>query len=147
MNDSMKNFWHEHSLSILAIAILSTWIIASQFVDDQSHWGAFFNNAIADWSGVVAVVLATKYLYEKNSSESNEPPPEPPEKPRWKQLLIEHSLSLFFGITSLGILIVYINLDTQSKAGEITGNILSEWIQTIGLILLTKKFVEIRSKE
>ena len=40
----------------------------------STHTGSFFGNAIADWTGVVVIVIATKYLYEKGSSESRRPP-------------------------------------------------------------------------
>ncbi len=143
----MKDFWKQHSLSIIASSILIFWISAYRHADTESHWGGFLGNAIADWAGVVALVLATKYMYEKNSNESNDPPPEKLQCPPWKQFIIEHSLSLFFTGTGIIWLIVYLNLDTNSKLGAIMGNIVSEWLQIIGLILLTKKFVEVRSKE
>ena len=63
-----------HSLSIVSVAILIIWTVLYSVSDLQSRWGAFFGNAIADWSGVVVTVVATKYLYERGSSESRKPP-------------------------------------------------------------------------
>lgn len=68
-----RSFLHEHSLSIAAIAFLSLWIILYASANPSTHLGSFFGNAIADWSGVVVTVLATKYLYEKGSAESRTP--------------------------------------------------------------------------
>ena len=57
-----------------SIGILLLWICLYIFSDPSTHLGSFFGNAIADWSGVVVTVLATKFLYEKGSKESRKPP-------------------------------------------------------------------------
>jgi len=62
-----KNFFHEHSLTLIAAAILVTWIVLYSRSDPRTRAGAFFGNASADWSGVVVMVLGTKYLYERGS--------------------------------------------------------------------------------
>src|ERR1700736_1681423 len=67
------SFFHEHSLSISSIFILALWTFLYVFANPSTHAGSFFGNAIADWSGVVVTVLATKYLYEKGSAESRRP--------------------------------------------------------------------------
>jgi hypothetical protein len=38
-------------------------------------------------------------------------------------------------------------MDPDSKWGQVVGNVLSEWVQVIGLILLTKRFFEAGSHE
>lgn len=63
--ESKHGFLHEHSLSIASSLILLTWLVLYLFSNPSTHAGSFFGNAIADWSGVVVTVLATKYLYEK----------------------------------------------------------------------------------
>lgn len=144
---TMKKIWQEHSLSIIAATILVTWIILFSRADDQTHWGSFLGNAIADWTGVLAIILATKFMYERNSDESNNPPEEPENYPAWKRFFHEHSLSIFFILTGICWLIAFMQMDPTSKGGAIISNIVSEWVQIVGLILLTKKFFEIRSKE
>jgi hypothetical protein len=62
-----------HSLSIVCIAILILWTVLYAVSNPKTHWGSFFGNAIADWSGVVVTVVATKYLYERGSAESRPP--------------------------------------------------------------------------
>jgi hypothetical protein len=69
-----NRFLAHHSLSIAAVAILTLWIVLYSFSDPATHLGSFFGNAIADWTGVVVTVLATKYMYEKGSAESRKPP-------------------------------------------------------------------------
>jgi hypothetical protein len=69
-----RGFFHEHSLSIASSTILVLWIVLYSVSSPKTHLGSFFGNAIADWSGVVVMVFATKYLYEKGSAESRCPP-------------------------------------------------------------------------
>jgi hypothetical protein len=38
-------------------------------------------------------------------------------------------------------------MDSEGKWGEVVGNIVSEWTQLLGLVLLTKRLVEEKSKE
>ena len=33
--------------------------------DPKSHPGSFFGNALADWTGVVVTIIATKWFFEK----------------------------------------------------------------------------------
>jgi hypothetical protein len=113
--------------------------------DEKRHFGSFFGNAIADWSGVVVMVLATKHLYERGSKESKEPKSKLPN--RFLETLREHSLTLFLLATGIGWAVLYAYSDSESKWGQVVGNIVSEWTQIIGLVLLTKKLVEVGSKE
>lgn len=138
-------FLAQHSLSIACIAVLILWIVLYSVADPKTHWGSFFGNAIADWSGVVVTVLATKYLYERGSSESKEPPA----KVRgsvW-ETITNHSLTLFLLVTGACWVAVYKRADPGSKWGQVAGNIVSEWTQILALVVLTKRLIETHSKE
>jgi putative Mn2+ efflux pump MntP len=115
------------------------------YADPSTHLGSFFGNAIADWSGVVVVVLATKHMYEKGSAESREPPKKPFN--RLLCFLEEHSLTIFLAVTGIGWTVLFKSMDANSKWGQVVGNIVSEWTQIIGLVLLTKRLLEPGSKE
>ena len=140
-----RGFLHEHSLSIAAVAILLLWFCLYIVSNPGKHAGSFFGNAIADWSGVVVTVLATKYLYERNSSESR-PLPKSILKPTL-EFLRDHSLSIFLLITGIGWVILYIEMDSNSKWGQVVGNEVSQWTQIFGLVVLTKHVIEKHSKE
>lgn len=137
-------FLKRHGLSLIVLAILALWIVSYAFANQNTHVGAFFGNAIADWSGSAAVIVLTKFLYERRSTESKKPPPEPR---KWKRVLYDHSLSLVLIVTGIGWAFLYAHQDSNSKWGQVTGNIVSEWVQMLGLVILTKRFVEIGSKE
>jgi hypothetical protein len=140
-----QNFFRKHSLSIASIAILLLWIVLYIFSDPSTHLGSFFGNAIADWSGVVVTVLATKYMYEKGSAESRKPPRGFLSPLREK--LRDHSLSIFLIITGVAWVALYLKMNSEAKWGQVVGNIVSEWTQIFGLVLLTKKLIESHSKE
>jgi hypothetical protein len=140
-----RGFLYEHALSISSIAILLLWTGLYIFSNPSTHAGSFFGNAIADWSGVVVTVLATKYLYERNSAESR-PLPKTILKPTL-EFLRDHSLSFFLLITGIGWVTLYIVMDCNSKWGQVVGNIVSEWTQIFGLVILTKHMIEKHSKE
>ena len=140
-----SSFVHRHSLSLTTAAILVLWTVLYIFADPSTHLGSFYGNAIADWSGVVVTVLATKYLYEKGSVESRNPHSEPPN--RILCALQDHSLTIFLVITGLGWIALFKSMDANSKWGQVVGNIVSEWTQIIGLVLLTKQLLERGSKE
>ena len=135
----------KHSLSLAAAGILVLWIGLYAKADVKTHWGAFAGNAIADWTGVVVAVLATKYFYETGSAESKQPHTRNPS--RLGRILRNHSLTLFLAVTALGWWALYMRLNPESRWGQVIASLLSEWLQLFGLVLLTKKFVEIRSKE
>jgi len=140
-----KSFLHDHSLSIAAGGILLAWVALYSRSDPQTHIGSFFGNAIADWTGLVVTVLATKYLYETGSAESK-PLPRTILSPvlEW---LRDHSLSLFFFFTGAGLVALFASMDSQSKWGQVVGNIVSEWTQILGLLLMTKRLMEKKSAE
>jgi len=138
-------FLYEHSLGIASIAIVTLWIILYSFSNPSTHFGSFFGNAIADWTGVVVTVLATKYLYERNSAESR-PLPKTILKPAL-EFLRDHSLSIFLLVTGVGWVVLFFRMDPNAKWGQVVGNIVSEWTQIFGLVILTKHMIERHSKE
>ena len=140
-----QTFFERHGLTVVTSCVLLAWIVLYSVSDEKRHIGSFFGNAIADWSGVVVMVLATKHLYERGSKESKEPGNKLPS--RFLEVLREHSLTVFLLVTGIGWVLLYVHSDSESKWGQVAGNIVSEWTQTIGLVLLTKKLVEVGSKE
>jgi len=140
-----RGFFHHHSLTIVAIGLLTLWIVLYCHADPATHLGSFFGNAIADWSGSVIIILGTKFLVEFHSAESH----------RIKkhltnpvlEFLWEHSLLLFIGLTGAGWAILFWKMDANSKWGQVVGNIVSEWVQMGGLVFLTKRLIERGSKE
>jgi hypothetical protein len=145
MSPKKKSFLKHHALSIAAISILLLWIVLYRHGDPSTHWGSFFGNAIADWFGVVVTVIATKYFYEVGSAESKQPPHQLPD--RIFHLLRNHSLTIFLAITGVAWIVLYAKMDSEGKWGQVVGNIVSEWTQLLGLVLLTKKLIEDKSKE
>lgn len=140
-----QTFFERHGLTIVTCCILLAWIVLYTVSDEKRHIGSFFGNAIADWTGVVVMVLATKHLYERGSKESKKPKSKLPN--RFLEMLREHSLTIFLLVTGIGWALLYAYSDSESKWGQVVGNIVSEWTQIIGLVLLTKKLVEVGSKE
>lgn len=140
-----RRFLRRHSLSIVSILLLATWIGGYFFLDPKTHLGAFFGNAIADWSGSVVIILGTKFLYEIGSAESRQPSGRG--RSALREMLHRHSLSLFLLVTGIGWALLFLRMNTDSKWGQVVGNIVSEWVQMSGLVFLTKRLVEIGSKE
>jgi hypothetical protein len=140
-----RSFFHQHSLSIASVLILLTWICLYIVSSPTTHIGSFFGNAIADWAGTVVMILATKYLYEKGSSESRRLP-KTVLRPALEWMR-DHSLSIFLLITGIAWVFLYVAMDSESKWGQVVGNIVSEWTQIFGVVLMTKRLIERHSKE
>ena len=140
-----KSLFKEHSLGIVSSMILILWIVLYSFSSSSTHLGSFFGNAIADWTGVVVTVFATKFMYERGSAESRQPPKELGS--RFFERLRDHSLTIFLLVTGALWVVLYTFVDSENKWGEVVGNIVSEWTQIFGLVLMTKKLVETHSKE
>jgi peptidoglycan/LPS O-acetylase OafA/YrhL len=138
-------FWHRHGLGIASLVIVVTLIMLYYFSDQNTHLGSFFGNAIADWTGVLVTVLMTKHLYERGSAESKKPKGVLPSAVM--EALREHSLTIFLVITGIGWIVAFRAMDPNGKWGQVVGNIVSEWTQIFGLVLLTKKLIEAGSKE
>jgi hypothetical protein len=140
-----KSFLHQHSLSLVSGIILLTWIILYSRSNPNTHWGSFFGNAIADWTGLLVTVIATKYFYEVGSAESRRPPH------HWLtpilRFLQNHSLTIFLLLSGAAWIWLFAGSSPNSKWGQVAGNIVSEWTQIFGMVLLTKNLLESRSKE
>ena len=141
-----RSFFGQHSLSIVAVGILILWIFLYARANPSTHLGSFFGNAVADWTGVLVTVIATKYFYEIGSAESR--------RPRGgnvgthvSHVIRNHSLTIFLLVTAIGWVVLYIHMNSESKWGQVVGNIVSEWTQLLGLVLLTKHLIEEKSKE
>jgi hypothetical protein len=140
-----SSFLYRHSLSFVAVGLLIVWIIGYRMSDPKTHLGAFFGNAIADWSGSVIIILGTKFFYEVGSAESW--PVKGKEGNAWLNTLHRHSLLIFIIVTGIGWAILFLRMNPNSKWGQVVGNVVSEWVQMAGLVFLTKRLVEIGSKE
>ena len=138
-------FLKRHALSLAAIGILLSWFALYIYSDPKTHRGSFFGNAIADRTGVVVTVIATKYFYEVGSAESKEP--DRHFRSRVIETIRNHSLTIFLGLTGAGWTMLYLKMDSEGKWGQVVGNIVSEWTQLLGLVLLTKRLIEEKSKE
>src|SRR5512147_1245030 len=88
-----EGFVQRHSLSLTVVVVVVALVILYSVLDQKTHIGTFFGNAIADWSGLLVIVLATKGLYERGSTESKEPP-SPFLRP-FPKFVQEHSLTIF----------------------------------------------------
>lgn len=134
-----------HSLSLSVAAILTLWFVLYVRADPSTHIGAFYGNAIADWLGTFVLVIATKYFYEIGSPESRRPHPEG--RGPLARFLIDHSLTIVLVITGIMWAVVYARIDANGKAGQVVGNVVSEWTQILGIVLVTKYTREVGSKE
>jgi hypothetical protein len=138
-------FLRHHSLSMASVGLLVLWVLLYARLGPGTHLGSFFGNAVADWTGVVVTVIATKYFYEIGSAESRQP------RGRYRshlhEVLRDHSLTIFLLLTGAGWVILYLRMDSEGKWGQVAGNIVSEWMQLLGLVLLTKRLMEDKSKE
>jgi hypothetical protein len=108
-----RSFLCRHSLSLVAIGLLIVWILGYRLFDPKTHLGAFFGNAIADWSGSVVIILGTKFLYEVGSAESR--PVKRKEHPAWLNTLHRHSLLIFIIVTGIGWAILFLRMNVDSK--------------------------------
>ncbi len=147
MTQSRKSqpFLRKHSLSLAALGVVLFLIALYHWSNPSTHIGSFFGNAIADWTGVFVTVVMTKFLYEKGSAESKQPKGMLPSAVL--EFLREHCLTLFLVITGIGWIIAFRAMDPNGKWGQVVGNIVSEWTQILGLVLMTKRLIEIGSKE
>jgi hypothetical protein len=55
--------------------------------------------------------------------------------------------TLFLLVTGTAWAVAFVYVDSESKWGQVVGNIVSEWTQVLGLVLLTKKLIETKSKD
>ena len=141
---SLKQILQRHSLSLATLGVVVILIALYIRSNPSTHIGSFFGNAIADWTGVLVTVVMTKHLYEKGSKESKQPKGKLPSKAI--ERLREHSLTLFLLVTGIAWVVAFKAMDPGSKWGQVVGNIVSEWTQILGLVLMTKRLLEVGSK-
>jgi len=139
-HDDHHHVWYYHSLSFVVLAIVLAWIFLYWKSDYTSHRGTFYGNAIADWSGAWIILIVTKFLHERGSTESR--PFQDRVKTPWLRFIAEHSLSLFLLLCCVTTGMIFLRMDPNSKWGEVAGNLLSQFVQLLGLVLLTKKLFE-----
>jgi hypothetical protein len=144
-NRSPKQFLHKHSLSLAALGVVLLLIALYCGSNPNTHLGSFFGNAIADWTGVLVTVVMTKHLYEKGSGESKQPKGKV--RSRTVELLREHSLTIFLLVTGIAWVVTFRAMNPNGKWGQVVGNIVSEWTQILGLVLMTKRLIEVGSKQ
>jgi hypothetical protein len=144
-NRTPDQFFRKHSLSLTALGVVVLLIALYCRSNPSTHLGSFFGNAIADWTGVFVTILMTKHLYEKGSSESKQPKGKLPSAVM--EFLREHSLTVFLLITGIAWVVAFRAMNPGSKWGQVVGNIVSEWTQILGLVLMTKRLIEVGSKE
>jgi peptidoglycan/LPS O-acetylase OafA/YrhL len=142
---SNEPFWKRHALGLTAAGVLALWFVLYVNWDPKSHAGSFFGNAVADWIGVVVTILATKWFFEKGSRESRQP--RRAYRNKALEFMHEHSLTIFLVLTGLAWAVLFLRVDPETKWGTVVSNIMSEWSQQIGLVVLTKKLIESGSKE
>src|SRR3984893_4843240 len=108
-----RSFFRQHSLSIVVSVDLIVWILLYSRANPSTHLGSFFGNAIADWTGLLVTVVATKFLYETGSAESRKPPH------HWLSPMIaavqNHSLTIFLLVTGAGWVWLFAVSDPGSK--------------------------------
>jgi hypothetical protein len=94
--------------------------------------------------GVLVTVIATRYFYEIGSAESRQPRGQLPS--RLREAVRDHSLTIFLTLTGMAWVLVYLKTDSESKWGQVAGSLVSEWTQLLGLVLMTKRLIEQKSK-
>lgn len=140
-----RSFLRDHGLGLAIAAIMVLWLGLYTLADPDTHLGAFYGNAAADWLGSLILVIATKYFYEIGSAESR--PPHPRGRGPVVRLLVDHSLTILLVVTGAVWIAVYRRLPPNGKSGQVVGNVVSEWTQVLGLVVLTKYLGERGSKE
>ena len=140
-----RSFLRDHGLGLAIAAIMVLWLGLYTLADPDTHLGAFYGNAAADWLGSLILVIATKYFYEIGSAESR--PPHPRGRGPVVRRLVDHSLTILLLVTGAVWIGVYRRLPPNGKSGQVVGNVVSEWTQVLGLVVLTKYLGERGSKE
>ena len=138
-------FLREHSLGLTLVGVLVLWLVLYLRSDPSTHLGSFYGNALADWLGTLIIVIATKYLYEIGSPESRQPHPK--SRSPFLCFCVDHSLTIGLVITGFLWCLWYARLEPDGKTGQVVGNIVSEWTQIIGIVVISKYTREIGSKE
>jgi hypothetical protein len=66
---------------------------------------------------------------------------------RHRSWLHGHSLTVVLVLTWTGWIWRYVRIDSNGKAGQVVGNIVSEWSQILSLVWFTKYLIERGSKQ
>ena len=140
-----RGFLKHHSLSLTTALIVLVWISLYARANPAGAWGSFLGNAVADWMGVLVGVVATKYFYEVGSAESRQPKGHLASW--WRETLRDHSLTIFLAVTGAGWLLLSVEIGPETKWGQVAGNLVSEWLQQMGMVLMTKRLIEQRVRE
>jgi hypothetical protein len=140
-----RSFLRNHGLGVAVAAIMLLWLGLYVGADPDTHLGAFYGNATADWLGSLMIVIATKYCYEIGSAESR--PPHPKSRTPLVRFIVDHSLTIVLLVTGAGWIALDLRTSPNSKSGQVIGNVVSEWTQVLGLVVLTKYLGERASKE
>jgi hypothetical protein len=140
-----QGFVRRHGLSLGVGGIVILLVMLYRGADPRTHLGGFYGNAIADWLGTFVIVVATKYLYEIGSAESRSP--HPTSRSALVCFCVEHSLTIALIVTGAVWAAVFARMDPNGKSGQVVGNIVSEWTQILGLVVMTKYLGESGSKE
>jgi len=54
------------------------------------------------------------------------------------RFLIDHSLTILILLSGAAWVALYVRLPTDGKVGQVVGNIVSEWSQALGIVVITK---------
>lgn len=139
-SSARHGFFQQHSLSIVSGGLLLLWIVLYTLSDPATHFGSFFGNAIADWSGSLVLILGTKFLIEVRAAGSL--PARRHLKNPVANFIYRHSLLLIIIVTGLGWAVLFARMNPASKWGQVVGSLVSEWLQMGGLVFLTKRLIE-----
>lgn len=140
MGTANPSFLQRHSLSLAAAGVVAAVLVLYVYSDPATHSGAFYGNAIADWTGVFVSVLATKHLAERKVRRKL--PAGSPLMAHVGRLAHNHALTLFLTLTGVVWVIVYLRMNVEAKWGQVVGSLVSEWTQNLGFVFMTKKFME-----
>src|SRR6476469_2813359 len=106
-----RSFLRNHGLGVAVAAIMLLWLGLYVGADPDTHLGAFYGNATADWLGSLMIVIATTYCYEIGSAESR--PPHPKSRGAVSRALIDHSLTILLILTGAVWVVVYARMDAN----------------------------------
>lgn len=143
-NRRPKQFLQEHSLSLPTLGVVILWITLYRVSDPSTHPGSSsgchcgLDRSVDDGCHDQAPIrkgIAREQAAEGQSTIACDGIP-----PR----AFTNFVSCGDG-RRLGICVQSMNPD--SKWGQVVGNIVLEWTQVLGLVLMTKRLIEVGSKE
>src|SRR5438270_11645609 len=115
MASNKESFLSRHGLGLTVFAVVAVLILLYAYSDPETHHGAFFGNAIADWTGLLVTIMATKYLREVGSAESKKVKM-PKVLPRgFHEFCREHGLIIFLVITGVVWVAAFMRMSPNAK--------------------------------